>query len=196
MVLVARWTYAFLLIHNLVTFAQYAIFIITRLDFYPSHLSILTIIHSAFHEVVFFTIVLCVPISYLIGFAAQSCCGISRGADMEMDKVDKIYTDVWTTPSVRNGNSSSRPGSATPSNTTMTNFNSSSNPAGNGLVTGKINWQRNNAYTIVFSNDRLTKWSCRETKSRRWIQQYPEFNRQLRRPSESRNKSWRSKHES
>ena len=171
----ARWTYAFLLIHNLVTITHYAIGVITRLQLYPERLEILSTIHTAFNEVIFFTIVLCVPISYLIGFTAQCCCGMSRGGDMEMDKVDKIYTDVWTTPSARNGNSaivnSSRPASATPSITTMTNINSGGIVSGNG--NGYENFKNKELpdWICIF---RSTKWSRRKKKPRRWLKQYVE----------------------
>ncbi len=99
-VVVARWTYAWLLIHNLVSMASYAIIVITLLPD-TQNLGVFTLAHRALEEAVMFTIVLCVPASYLIGILASCCCGVQGGNAMEMDKVDKIYTDVWTTPSLR-----------------------------------------------------------------------------------------------
>ena len=59
----------------------------------------IVLISDALDEAALLVILLSVPTSYLVGM-----CGSSRDTvDMEMDKVDKIYTDVWTTPSARNG---------------------------------------------------------------------------------------------
>jgi len=123
-VLVARWTFSFLLIHNLVTMTNFAFSIIIRLQV-ETGLDKFIIAHDILNEIELILVVLSVPMSYLMGIWAQCCCGIARGNDMEMDKVDKIYTDVWTTPSALNPssrpvpvNNSSRPPSATPSSIT------------------------------------------------------------------------------
>ena len=115
-VLVARWTYSFLLIHNLIACASYALKVILRIprspDTSPGTIELqfgremfeiseaqIVLISDALDEAALLVILLSVPTSYLVGM-----CGSSRDTvDMEMDKVDKIYTDVWTTPSARNG---------------------------------------------------------------------------------------------
>ena len=100
MVIVARWTYALLFLHNLVAMAAYAVKVVTKV---PSDLDLELFIFSGnvMDEVALALIVLSVPFSYVVGMLAQCCCGVSRETNMEMDKVDKIYTDVWTTPSAR-----------------------------------------------------------------------------------------------
>ena len=60
-----------------------------------------TLSGNVLDEVALALIVLAVPFSYIVGMMAQCCCGVTRESNMEMDKVDKIYTDVWTTPSAR-----------------------------------------------------------------------------------------------
>merc|ERR1719225_2558119 len=66
--------------------------------------------------------------SYLIGMMCRGGWRHARGN--EMDKVDKIYTDVWTTPSARNESSlvNSRPTSAA-SGSRPTSAASGSRPA-------------------------------------------------------------------
>lgn len=95
-VLVARWTFAFLLIHNLVAMASYAISVIARLPS-TSDVDKYVLVHNALDEAALFIAVLAVPVSYLIGSCAHCCCGMDRQQDVEMDKMDKIYQDVWTT---------------------------------------------------------------------------------------------------
>jgi len=108
-VLVARWTYAFLLIHNVVSIASYATNVISRLPQSTSDLiSISILCHKILEEVSVFTIVMAIPTSYLVGVMSQCCCGVSRDDDLEMDKVDKIYADTWTTPSLRNGSTATQ----------------------------------------------------------------------------------------
>jgi len=111
-VMVARWTYSFLLLHNLISLTSFALNTAIRIDV-ETYLSKFTLAHTILSELELITVVLSVPMSYLIG---MMCCGGWRHArDLEMDKVDKIYTDVWTTPSARNPSSlvNSRPTSAT-----------------------------------------------------------------------------------
>ena len=80
--------------------AAYAVKVVTKV---PSDLDLELFIFSGnvMDEVALALIVLSVPFSYVVGMLAQCCCGVSRETNMEMDKVDKIYTDVWTTPSAR-----------------------------------------------------------------------------------------------
>ena len=115
-VLVARWTYSFLLLHNCVAIAAYAITVVTKV---PSELEVeqLLLASVILEEVALVLITLAVPFSYITGLLAQCCCGISRDNNMEMDKVDKIYTDVWTTPSAR---SSSTAAASAPVSTSTT----------------------------------------------------------------------------
>ncbi len=42
----------------------------------------------------FLLIVLCVPMSYLVGVVGQRCCGARSEAELEMEKMDKIYQEV------------------------------------------------------------------------------------------------------
>jgi hypothetical protein len=74
---VARWTFTFLLIHNLISMASYAITVISRL---PSTVKVgkFVTIHLALDEAMLFVVVLAAPFSYLIGMLAQCCCGVSR----------------------------------------------------------------------------------------------------------------------
>ena len=115
-VLVARWTYSFLLLHNCVAIAAYAVTVVTKV---PSELDLeqLTLASNILREVALVLITVAVPFSYITGLLAQCCCGISRDNNMEMDKVDKIYTDVWTTPSAR---SSSTAAPSAPASTSTT----------------------------------------------------------------------------
>ena len=100
-VIVSRWTFAFLLLHNLVQMASYAVYVVTTVPSERDDLQSLGLIVTILNEVALLLIVLAVPFSYIVGVLAQ-CCGLSsRDNNMEMDKVDKIYTDVWTTPSAR-----------------------------------------------------------------------------------------------
>ena len=81
-VLVARWTFSFLLIHNLVAMTNFAFNIIIKLQV-ETGLAYFIIAHDILNEIELILVVLSVPMSYLMGMC---CCGISRGNDMEMDK--------------------------------------------------------------------------------------------------------------
>lgn len=98
----ARWTYAVLLLHNMATMASYAMAVISRLP-ETKEVNKFVTIQLALNETYLFLIVMAVPMGYVFGMCATCCCGVSRDNDLEMDKVDKIYTDVWTTPSARSG---------------------------------------------------------------------------------------------
>ena len=89
----ARWTFSFLLIHNVVTMTNFAFSIIIRLDFEAgivvfesSVFKAIEITHNILNEIELILVVLSVPMSYLVGIWAQCCCGFARGNDMEMDK--------------------------------------------------------------------------------------------------------------
>jgi len=130
-VLVARWTYVFLLLHNCVDIAAYAVTVVTKV---PSErdLEQLNLALVVLQEVALILITIAVPFSYITGLLAQCCCGISRDNTMEMDKVDKIYTDVWTTPSAR----SSSAAAASAPVSTNTSLPASNHQSGlqNGVV--------------------------------------------------------------
>ena len=81
-VLVARWTFSFLLIHNLVAMTNFAFTVIIRLEV-DNDLAYFIIAHDILNEIELILVVLSVPMSYLMGMC---CCGIARGNDMEMDK--------------------------------------------------------------------------------------------------------------
>ena len=66
--LVARWTYAFLLIHNLITFASYALKVLSRNpDWFTEETPNYIIATEALDEAALFAIMLSVPTSYLMG---------------------------------------------------------------------------------------------------------------------------------
>jgi len=113
-ILVSRWTYSFLLLHNLVAITRLVIDIITRLDGLVEDTSTFTLTHEILSEIELILVILAIPMSYLMG-----SCPCRRNV-RELDTVDKIYTDVWTTPSARNPSSlvNSRPTSATSGGTT------------------------------------------------------------------------------
>ena len=99
MVVVTRWTYAFLLIHNLVAIANFILFTLINLkieeilsDQYNYELSKALEISSALElsrdildEIEMFTVILSVPISYVFGMIIHCCCGVSESQDMEMN---------------------------------------------------------------------------------------------------------------
>lgn len=88
-------------------------------------------IQLALDEAYLFLIVMAVPMSYLIGMCARCCCGVSRDNDLEMDKVDKIYTDVWTTPSARHTSGNTTQVTTTAANTPGSRPPSSASQNGN-----------------------------------------------------------------
>jgi len=139
---IARWTYVFFLLHNFTACALY----ITRVFVYLDNGGQLTWetdfetremmnkLLGGLDEATYFVIVLAVPLSYCFG----ACIfGNSRDTvDMEMKQVDKIYTDVWTTPSARNTTTTTNTNGSkvisSPTGTQMTSTNiSSSNSSGN-----------------------------------------------------------------
>ena len=69
--IVTRWTYAFLLIHNLVAIAHYIlntlILINLRIEEIISGLYYYELSRDILHEIELFTVILSVPISYVFG---------------------------------------------------------------------------------------------------------------------------------
>ena len=137
---IARWTYTFFLIHNLTACAHYITQVLNYLVTYDElswkiDTQTMNKVLGGLDEATYFVIVLAVPMSYCFG----AC--IFRDSrdtvDMEMKQVDKIYTDVWTTPSARNTTNTTTNGSKvisspTGSSTQMTSTNiSNTNSSGN-----------------------------------------------------------------
>ena len=69
MVIVTRWTYAFLLIHNLVAIANYILNTLISLEINEllSDLYYYELSRDILHEIELFTVILSVPISYVFG---------------------------------------------------------------------------------------------------------------------------------
>ena len=70
MVVVTRWTYAFLLIHNLVAIANFILNTLISLEINEQLLSDLyyyELSRDILHEMELFTVILSVPISYVFG---------------------------------------------------------------------------------------------------------------------------------
>ena len=91
MVIVTRWTYAFLLIHNLVAIATFilntliSLASLTNLKIDESGLYYFELSRDILHEIELFTVILSVPISYVFGMIIHCCCGVSESQDMEMN---------------------------------------------------------------------------------------------------------------
>jgi len=86
-VIVTRWTYAFLLIHNLVAIANYILntLISLRIEEILSGLYYYELSRKILDEIELFTVILSVPISYVFGMIIHCCCGVSESQDMEMN---------------------------------------------------------------------------------------------------------------
>lgn len=98
MILAARWTFSFLLLHNLCAIAGFVINVFLTLAI-PKKLEIdinlFTTVHKSLVEADFYLIVLAIPFSYVIGVLAQCCCYRSGSAgDVELDHMNKIYQEV------------------------------------------------------------------------------------------------------
>lgn len=92
-VVVTRWTYAFLLIHNLVAIATFILNTLIslatltnlKIDEILSGLYYFELSRDILHEIELFTVILSVPISYVFGMIIHCCCGVSESQDMEMN---------------------------------------------------------------------------------------------------------------
>ena len=94
-VLISRWTFAFLILHNLAAMASYGAYIATKDEVCSFCLETATLMQQILDEVVLFLIVLAVPGSYLIAWLCQCICGIDDDStSLEMDKIDKVYQEV------------------------------------------------------------------------------------------------------
>ncbi len=91
-VTVSRWTFAFLLLHNLCAAGSFAATVCART--LTEGWEEAADAHRMLDEVALLLIVLCVPASYLVGAMGQRCCGARSEAELEMEKMDKIYQEV------------------------------------------------------------------------------------------------------
>jgi uncharacterized membrane protein len=94
-VLISRWTFAFLILHNLAAMASYGAFIAIKEDVCSYCLETASFVKLILDEVVLFLIVLAVPGSYLIAWLCQCICGVDDDStSLEMEKIDKVYQEV------------------------------------------------------------------------------------------------------
>ncbi|CAB4061084.1 SLC6A7 [Lepeophtheirus salmonis] len=95
-ILISRWIFIFLLLHNLTDIAWG---IIIALRFFLEDVindTDFVLIQDIFDEVKFVLIVLAIPFSYAVSLAVRTCCSHDEDAkNLEMDKIDKIYEEVW-----------------------------------------------------------------------------------------------------
>lgn len=99
-VVVSRWVFAFFILHNLIAIASFGTSVAIRVPGLLNNLHPATLAHRILDEIAFLVIVLAIPVSYLFGVLCSGCCGRGRQREVEMDKMDKIYQEVWST----NGN--------------------------------------------------------------------------------------------
>ena len=94
-VLISRWTFTFLILHNLAAMASYGAYIAIKDEVCSYCAETATFVKHILDEVVLFLIVLAVPGSYLIAWLCQCICGIDDDStSLEMDKIDKVYQEV------------------------------------------------------------------------------------------------------
>ncbi len=90
---VSRWTFTFLLLHNLTSVASYAATVCSK-TLPDGQWQKATLAHRILEEVALLLMVLCMPVSYLVGVMGQRCCGAKSQAELESEKMDKIYQEV------------------------------------------------------------------------------------------------------
>lgn len=101
-VLMSRWTFAFLILHNLTAIAAYSAYIAAKDEvcktlYNDGCADVVVDVKNILDEVLLFLIVLAVPGSYLIASLCQCCCGLDSDQNsLEMEKIDKVYQEVWT----------------------------------------------------------------------------------------------------
>jgi hypothetical protein len=99
-VLMSRWTFAFLILHNLTAIAAYSAYIAAKDEVCKTLYNdgcpdVVVDVKNILDEVLLFLIVLAVPGSYLIASLCQCCCGLDSDQNsLEMDKIDKVYQEV------------------------------------------------------------------------------------------------------
>ena len=94
-VLISRWTFAFLVLHNFTAMARYGAYMATKEEVCVTCFETAQFVQKILDEVALFLIVLAVPGSYLIAWLCQCICGIDDDrTSLEMDKIDKVYQEV------------------------------------------------------------------------------------------------------
>jgi len=93
-VLSARWTFVFLVLHNL---AEIGSFVATTLARYTTDFDTVitsSTVHRSLEEAKYFLFLLAVPFSYVVAAICNCCCGVDRlpEVNFEMDGVDKEYS--------------------------------------------------------------------------------------------------------
>ena len=97
-VLISRWIFVFLILHNLTAMASYGAYIASKYEVCPDCLDTAAFVRNILEEVLLFLIVLAVPGSYIIAWLCQCICGIDDDRNtLEMDKIDKVYQEVNST---------------------------------------------------------------------------------------------------
>jgi len=104
-ILISRWTFAFLVLHNLTAMARYGAYMATKEEVCVTCFETAQFVQKILDEVALFLIVLAVPGSYLIALLCQGICGIDDDrTSLEMDKIDKVWTPTAgsTTTQIQN----------------------------------------------------------------------------------------------
>ena len=105
MVLISRWVYVFLILHNLTAIASYGAYIATKDEVncdqaISNCVDTAALVKTILDEVLLFLIVLAVPGSYLIAWLCQCLCGMiddtcyDERTTLELEKIDKVYQEV------------------------------------------------------------------------------------------------------
>ena len=95
MVLISRWTFVFLILHNLTAIASYIAFILSKDEVCTQCVETAYFVKKILDEVLLFLIVLAVPGGYLIAWLGQCICRIDDDrTTLEMEKIDKVYQEV------------------------------------------------------------------------------------------------------
>ena len=91
MVIISRWTFAFLILHNVAALAAFGGFIASKNEV-CSGCEEAVLVKQIADEVALFLVILAVPLSYLIAWLSQRLCGIDDDVySMELQKIDKVY---------------------------------------------------------------------------------------------------------
>jgi hypothetical protein len=106
----SRWTFAFLILHNLTAIAAYSAYIAAKDEVCKTLYNdgcpdAVVDVKNILDEVLLFLIVLAVPGSYLIASLCQCCCGLDSDQNsLEMEKIDKVWTPTAgsTTTQIQN----------------------------------------------------------------------------------------------
>lgn len=94
-VLISRWTFAFLILHNLTEIASYGALIASKGEVCTDCWEVAIVVEGILKEVAFLLVLLAVPCSYLIAFLAHCVLGVDDESTLvEMEKIDKVYQEV------------------------------------------------------------------------------------------------------